>query len=823
MALWVIPAPAQVAPTLPNGGTTPAVSAPDLDNPTTYTVGSIQVEGTESSTVRNFVVRTSGLSEGQRVTVPGDEAIAEAIRSLYEARMFSDVEIRQQSQQGQTINLVIEVTPEPRLADYRFTGIRDRHRDDLKNKVPLLMGSPVRPGDVERASQIIKEFYREKGYYRTTVDIERETTENNRVNLTFRVDRKDKVEVENIVFKGNEVFDDGDLRGAMDATRENRWWRFWKGETFKEDEYREDLQRVVEYYNEHGYYDAQVMRDSVYLSSRDGLTVEVEVREGNKYHIRSIDWDGNTVFPDRILTNALGLEEGDVYNGKRLEQNLRGNQQSSDVSSLYLDRGYMQFDVQPQVRVVGSDSLDLTFDVREGEVYDFGQISIAGNDKTKEHVIRRELYTVPGERFSRSAIQESIRRLMQLNYFSQESLAEGPSISVDDEEQEVDLAYSVEEVGSDQLELSGTWGRYGLVLQLGFKFNNFSAQNLFNGEAWRPLPTGDGQKLSMNVRTNGRYYQSYSLSFTEPWFRGRPNPVGGSVSFSRFSRAPFNTFRAPQQSTDGSFTNVSSSLFYERRLNWPDDKFNTSSSVGYQYYDNENSLVGGLPEGVSQQVTFQQALSRNSLDNPMFPSQGSKVRLSVEVAPPLSDDLVQYHKWRFQMNWNLPLTDKLSIGVSSDYGYIGSITGEEVRFQRFNVGGSAFDYSGFNYGTEPVFMRGYPARVISPRRNGQVVGGRILNKYTSELRWMAVQNQQLRAQPYLFLDAANTWDGFDTFSPARLYRSTGIGVKVFLPIVGMLEFNYGYNFDRFDPIERGSDGAPGWRFQFSLGQGFGQQ
>jgi outer membrane protein insertion porin family len=725
------------------------------------------------------------------------------------------------------------VKPEPRLQSYTFTGIRGRHRDDLEDQVPLLSGSPVRPGDIERTEQVIREFYREKGYLNTTVDVERTTTEQNYLQLTFNVDRKEKVEVEDITFEGNEVFSDGKLRGQMGETKENRWWRFWKGETFKEDGYEEDLQRVIDFYREEGYYDAQIVKDSIYLASDDALNVNVTVQEGQRYHIRNIEWDGNTVFPDRVLTQTLGLEEGDPYNGKQLEENLLGNRRSSDVSSLYMDRGYMRFNAQPNIRVVGGDSLDITFDVMEGDVYDFGQIQITGNNKTKEHVIRRELYTVPGETFSRSAIQESIRRLMQLSYFSQESLAGGPDVSIDEEEQEVDLTYSVEEVGSDQLELSGTWGIYGLVLQLGFKFNNFSAQNLFNGSAWRPLPSGDGQKLGVNVRTNGSYFQSYSLSFTEPWFRGKPNPVGGSVSYSRFSRFPQRSFRTGQIVTRGdagTYTRISSEIFSERRLQWPDDKFNWSTALGYQYYNNApdpetgNTLIRYLPRGVSQQVTVRQALTRNSLDNPMFPSRGSRLQLSVELAPPLGD-LVQYHKWRFKTNWNVPLGGDFSIGVSSDYGYIGSITGEDVRFQRFELGGSPFDYGGYNYGTDPVFMRGYPARALGPReeRGGdfQSVGGRILTKYTSELRWKAVSSQQLQAAPYLFLDAGNTWSSFQTFNPSQLYRSAGVGVKLFLPIVGMIEFNYGYNFDTFDPIQSNETGEPGWRFQFSLGQGFG--
>jgi outer membrane protein insertion porin family len=796
--------------------------------PSTYTVRSIEVEGVTNPRTRDFVIQSSGLSEGQKITLPGSEALGSAVRAIYNLRLFSDVEILRTKQGGGAVDLLIKVTPEPRLATYSFEGIGGGDREDIDKKVPLLKGRPVRPADIERTIQVIKQHYRSKGFRRAEVDVEREVNDQNRLNLTFDVDRGKKVEVQEINISGNENIADFWLRRRMKETKAHRWWRFWKGETFDRSLFEEDVQRIEDLYKQKGYYDARVVKDSVYYSSEYGLTVDLKVHEGQKYYVRDVEWDGNTVYPDQVLTNTLGFEEGDVYDGKKLEQNLRGSPQGNDVSSLYMDRGYMRFQVQPQVRVVGQDSLDLTFDIQEGDTYDFGDIQITGNQKTKEHVIRRELYTLPGERFSRSAIQESVRRLLQLNYFSQESLKGGPNISVDQEEQEVDLTYSVEEVGSDQLELSGTWGRYGLVLQLGFTFNNFSAQNLFNWSEWQPLPSGDGQKLSLNVRTNGRYYQNYSASFTEPWFLGRPNPVGGSVSYSRFSRLPsaglFGGARGSRLA-NGAFSQSSAQLFYERRLQWPDDKFSLSNALGYQFYQNSNDFISSLPEGVSQQLTLTETLSRNSLNNPIFPTSGSKVSLSLELAPPVSD-FVQYHKWRLKTSWNVPLGGRFSLNFKTDYGYIGSITGEEVQFQRFDLGGSAFDYGGYNYGTEPVFMRGYPARVLGPRRTVTrsdgtqdvvPVGGTVLNKYTSELRFQAIESQQLRAAPYLFLDAANSWDSFQTYNPAQLYRSAGVGVRVFLPIVGLIEFNYGYNFDRYTPIEQGDGGDPGWTFQFSIG------
>jgi len=801
----------------------------------------LQVKGVDNEQTRQFVIQSSGLTRGQEITLPAGDAVAEAIRSVYDLRMFSDVAIYRTNQSGQSVTLTIEVTPEPTLASYNLKGIDGGDREDLEKDIPLLKGSPVRPSDVERTKQIIKNFYEKEGFLRTEISVDRSVSEGNRVRLTFNVDRKEEIEVHRIRFSGNDAFDDGDLRGAMEDTRENRWWRIWKGEKFKRSAYEDDLERVIDHYREHGYYDAQIVRDSVYYVGKDGLGIDIEVREGNQYYVSDITWEGNTIYPDRVLNEQLGLSEGDIYNGKAFDENLYGSGRESGVLGLYMDRGYMRADVQPTVRVVGTDSLDITMDVQEGEVYTFGDIQIEGNTKTKDYVIRRELYTVPGERFSRSAIQESIRRLNQLDYFSQESLSGGPGISVNQEEKQAELTYSVEEVGSDQLQLSGTFGQFGLVLQLGFEFNNFSAQNLFQADAWRPLPSGDGQKLSVNVRTNGTYYQNYSLSFTEPWYGGSPTPVGGSVSYSKYTRSIYGSRRGGSVQ-GGKFENASANFFVRQRLNWPDDKFSVGTRLGYQLYNNRGCSVdpsGGcsseeqaplfssVPYGVNQSVTFRQSLTRNSVDNPTFPRSGSKMSLSVEVAPPIGD-LVQYHKWRFKTNWNVPIGENFSIGASTDFGYIGSITGDEVRFETFEVGGTPFDYNGVNYGTEPVYMRGYPRGVIGPLSSVpgdpgalQPQGGQVLNKYTSEFRWKAVESQQLQARPYLFLDAANAWSSLNAFSPSELYRSAGIGVKLFLPIVGMIEFNYGYNFDEHVSLESGRKVGPSWTFQFSLGQGFG--
>jgi len=789
-------------------------------DPRVLEVLGINVEGVKADYTRDFVRQTSKLAVGQKVTIPGDPAFADAVRAIYRLGMFSDVKIMEERTFNNGIYLSIVVKEVPKLADYTFSGIGKGDRKKLKKEAPLYKASPVRTSNIERTKQVVREYFAKKGHPLTTVKLNRTLNPDNTLYLDFEVDKGARVGVGKVTVEGNQEVSDGSVRGAM-KTHKKTWWHFWQRNTFKQEEYDGDAQRIVDMYNEKGYYDAQVLSDTLYIQNPESdhpkMEINLKVHEGPKYFIRDINWEGNTLIPNEALTAALRLHKGEPYNSKHLDENLYGNKNSSDVMSMYMNRGYMRANVQPRVQVVNGDSLDLYFDVFEGDVYQFGNISIAGNTKTKEHVVRRELITFPGETFSRDAIQESIRRLMQLNYFTQESLAKGPDVRIDESKKKVDLGYHLEEAGSDQLELSGTVGRFGLILQLRFTFSNFSAQNLFNAKAWRPLPSGDGQKLSVGVQTNGSFFQQYSLSFTEPWFRGKRTPAGFSVSFSKITG---RSLTSTSLTSGGRLITTSASVFYEQRLKWPDDFFSTSTSLGYQFFDNDKWLTT-LPQGVSQQVTVRQTLSRNSTDHPIFPTTGSKFSLSLEIAPPVGG-LIQYHKWRLKTSWNVPLTRKVSVGFGVDYGYIGSLTGKEVAFERFVVGGSPFESQGFNnfFGKDIIYMRSYPIGALGPRRNGDPFGGRILNKYTSELRWNAVQSQQLSAAPYLFMDAANTWGGSSQYNPTDLFRSAGFGARLFLPILGMVELVYGHNFDRFLPVN-GGDGSKRWKFQFTLGQGFG--
>ncbi len=787
-------------------------------SPEAVNVLGISVEGASDEYTRGFVLQTSGITIGQRLTIPGDPALGDAIRAIYRLRTYEDVQLAIERRVGSGVYLVIRVKEVAKLREYSFSGIKGGDKKDLKKKVPMILRSALSEAGIARSEQIIKEFFAEKGRPLTSVEVRRTDHDDNTVSVEFVVDRGPTISVKEVIIHGNEQLSDNEVKSGF-KTRPRVWWKFWSRPSFKQEELDNDIQKITRTYNEKGFFNSRVLADTSYMSTPGGgdpkMIVEITIEEGAEYFIRNIQWEGNTLYSDAALTRALGLLPGESFNTKKMEDNLFGIGKNTDVTSLYYNTGYMRFSVNPKIVVVSKDSLDLEFDLFEGDIYTYGVVDVGGNTKTREHVVRRELTTIPGNTFNRDQIQESVRRLIQLNYFTQESLAGGPSININPDKKTVDLKYDLVEQGSDQLELSGTWGQFGLVLQLRFTFNNFSARNLFKKGAWKPLPSGDGQKLSLGLQTNGSQYQQYSISFTEPWFRGKPTPLGGSISFSQLKGSTSFGF------SSGGLNTFAVRTFYEQRLKWPDIFFRTSTTIGYQFYDNRN-YVSTLPTGVSREITFKQSITRNSTNHPLFPSSGSKFMFSVEIAPPIPN-FIQYHKWRSTMNWYMPLSNSFSISMGMNWGYIGSLNGDSVDFERFVVGGSPFDSQGFRnfFGKEVIYMRGYPLGSIGPRLNNDPFGGRILNKFTSELLWMAIKSPALQAAPYLFLDAANTWDGVYAYNPSDMFRSAGFGTRLFLPILGMVELTYGYNFDSFLPIN-GKAGFNDWTFQFSLGQGFGQ-
>jgi outer membrane protein insertion porin family len=815
------------APLAPSASAQGIVPGAGVQAQSHYRVLGVTVQGTESEATRQFVVQTAGLREGQRIMIPGDEALSDAVRRLYQLGNFTDVDIVAEHYEGDGVHLAIRVVEVPRVGAIEFEGIRRGWADEIRREIPLVRGRALRPADVDRTEEIILEYLSDRGFRLAAIDIQQRPADGNRMDLTLNVRTGPRVEVGTVAFFGNEEVPDDRLRRQLRNTREARWWRFWTRDTFDSAEFQQDLERLIRYYQDRGFYSARVVRDSVWTETTvdpPEVVVNVYVEEGPRYHVRDVVFDGNTEYSNAQLRESLGIVPGEVYNRSRIERNLYYNREHSDIYSLYQDRGFLRFNVRERVVEVPGDSLDLVFEIEEGDVYEFGQVTIRGNTRTKDHVIRRNLRTIPGTTYSRQAIERSIRELMQLNYFDPERLAEGPRVTVNEETRTVDLVYNVLETGGDQLELSGGWGGqgYGLILQARVSFNNFSMQNLFRGESWRPVPTGDGQQLSLAVQASGRMYQNYSLSFTEPYFRGRNTPVGFSVSYTHRDLSRSQFLGQPIEGDENRFRSMSSRLFYRHRLAWPDDFFQLGADLNYRLYGVEGEAYARayrLPEGTSQEATVRGTLSRNSFDNPIFPTVGSNFVLSSEYALPIGG-FNQFHKQMLSTTWVTPIVGRLSLQFAGEFGYIGSMFGQDVEFQRFLVGGSPLDVQGsyLGYGKDLIFMRGYPLGAISPRLDGQIAGGRILHKYSVEARLFAMQTAQFSFAPYLFADAANTWNSFADYNPASLYRSAGVGVKLFLPILGMLDLNYGYAFDSYIDTRSGLPTPPAWRFQFSIGQ-----
>jgi len=787
-----------------------------LDNvPQQYKILGVTVKGAQ--TVReSFIPSTSGLTAGSDITVPGED-ISEAIKRLYRTGLFSDIQVLITEKTADGVYLEIDVQEQPRLDTYKLEGIKRSQRKDLQDRLSLLSGFAVTESAKQQAVNTIKRFYSEKGYWNTRIDIRETETDTlrNRVTLIFDIDAGDRLEIKDISFKGNDHFSDKKLRKSLKSIKQDAWWKIFSKKLFKPEEYAKAKDNLIDFYHEHGFRDVRIKDDSVYVynykKNKEGIGVWINVEEGPQYHVRNLTWEGNTVYTDEQLTQSLGFEKGDVFNEKRFDENLHFNKDNSDVTSLYQNIGYLFFQVQPEMNVVNGDSLDIHFYVYEDEVATIDKVSFTGNTKTHDDVVRRTLRTIPGDKYSRSAIMRSVRELGTLGYFQSDKIK--PDLNPNREDRTVDVSYTLDESGStDNFEFSGGFGgrNIGLILSARVNFNNFSIQNVFNRSAWKPLPSGDGQKLSLGVQVTGRGYQSYSFSFQEPWLMGRPTSFGISMSYDLFKYNYTNTRRKDEL--------FSASISLGKRLKWPDDYFQAQTILNYQLYD----VVGGtsfLPEGTSNILSIKEVISRNSLDNFISPTRGSKLQFAFEIAPPLPK-FAQFYKITTQYQHHTPISGKLVLSNDIQYGYIGYLgTGQRSNFKRFYLGGTKIQQrQSFIY--DNIDLRGFPGGndgVISPYRDGQAVGGRLYSKYSMELRYPAVNNDQVQLIPYTFFDAGNSYLDFQNFDPFNVKRSTGFGMRIFMPILGLVDLSYGY---RLDGIPYSNVQAGQWEFLFNIGAPF---
>lgn len=755
----------------------------------------ISVEGNTSADPA-AIIANSGLRVGDEITVPGD-LTRQAVNKLWALRLFADVQIGVENQVGDGIYLLIKVKEHPRLERVDVKGNDEIDEDDIQKKITIIKGQILTPQEVNKIVRNVKKLYEEEGHLLTTITsnlIIEDSTRPNRVVLELNIDEGPSVKIEEIRFEGNEKFSEGTLKGEMEDTEERVWWMFWRGAKFDKKKYEEDKRLVVNYYRKYGYIDAEILSDSVWYSNdKRSLFLLIKLQEGPQYKVRNITWEGNTVYPSEVLSGRLGFQAGDIYDVEKFEQNLRSNPDQNDVASLYLDNGYLTFNLEPVEKRVGADSVDITIRVYERNQFRIGRVDIKGNTKTQDKVIRRELYTRPEDFFSRAAIIRSVRQLAQLNYFNPEKLKPDYKL-VDDKT--VNLVYEVEEKSSDNINASiGYSGAFGVTGAVGFTINNFDISE--------PLEGGAGQILSVQAEFGeGSRYQTYSINFTEPWMFDTPTSFGVSL---------FNT----RQRFVYDLRQIGGSARVGRRFRWPDDYFRGDWILRFQ----SNDVVDGAGiylEGKTSQFSLAQVISRNSTDSPIFPSLGSSFSLSIEMAGgPLLPGTVDFHKWIFSGETYTPLfgSQKLVLHTSTIQGYLDGFTrGSRIPpIDLFFMGGTGLGF------VSTTSLRGYEDQSVGPvDRFGRGVGGRVVTKHTAELR-LAVTLNPIPIYLLGFVEGGNVFENFRSADFLDLKRSYGFGARLLINPIGMVGFDYGYGADDVLP----KDGKPdGWRFHFQFGRGF---
>lgn len=793
----------------------------DYTEPTEYEIGGIKVKGAVYSDEK-AVVSISGLKVGDRIAIPGVET-RKAIKSLYKLRLYDDVQLKIENTAGDLVFLEIMVNERPRYLVHNIKGIKKTAAEELNEEIAkyLVKGGIVTEDMKANAMNAIKSYYREKGFLDIDVSVTEVIDESrkNAVRLTFEIDKGEKVKIQDITFNGNTNVSSKKLRKQFEETKRKK--QIFSSSKFDEDLYLEDKKLLINYYNTLGFRDARILSDSMWRNEDGELMLHLDVHEGNKYFFRNITFKGNSIYTDEALFQRLKIQKGDVYNEELLQTRLSFSEDSRDVSSLYMDNGYLFFQVDPvEVAIVG-DSLDLELRIFEGPQATIDKVIIKGNDRTHEHVVRRELRTLPGDKFSRSNIIRSQREIVNLGYFNPESLGINPKVNP--QRGTVDIEYTVEEKPSDQLELSAGWGGYGrgVIGTLGVAFNNFSVRNIFKKETWSPLPQGDGQRFSIRAQTNGRLFQSYNASFTEPWLGGKkPNALTVAAFHSKFSQGigfadftPTRTF---------AITGITFSL--GTRLKFPDDNFISSTAINLQTIKLDDWTVSAfsdrngnpITDGKFNNFSVTQTIARSTVNNPLFPMEGSSFTLSGQLTLPYSlfrqtpiDDLpveeqyrwVEYHKWKFKAEWYTTLVGKLTLKTEAKLGMIGAYNKDNgiSPFERFQLGGDGLNnqqLGAFN-GTDIVSMRGYEVNEIEANQiGGQTAATPIYSKYTVELRYPISLNPSSTIYVMAFAQAGNAWQNFESYNPFELKRSAGMGLRVFLPMFGMLGFDYGLGFDK---------------------------
>lgn len=803
----------------------------DYSKPVSYEVGGITVSGAKYSDA-NAIILFSGIKVGDKLDLPGDVKIKAAIKNLWKQRLFSGVSVRIGEIRGNVVFLNVEVIERPRMSRFQFKGINKSDADNLRESLQLIRGTIVNDNLIANTKNTIRAFYKDKGYYNVKVNIIEQPEPNvkNSVILIIDIARGKKVKIERVLIVGAEKIPEAKIKKAMKDTRENSIINIFKSSKYTNYKFKDDKLAVIALYNKYGYRDAKVLSDTVYESNENRLTVQLDISEGRQYYFGDITFVGNTKYNSRLLSNFLDIDKGEVFNKEKFEKRLRMDPSGGDISSLYMDDGYLTFTPIPVETGIRNDTIDMEIRIYEGMQFRIGKVIINGNTKTNEHVIRREIRTKPGKLFSREDIIRTQRELSQLGYFNPESFGINPIQHP--ETGTVDIEYTVEEKPSDQIELSGGYGNGTIIGTVGLRFTNFSIRKFFDFSEWKPVPSGDGQQVSLRVQSNGKYFQAYSFSFTEPWLGGRkPNSLTFALSYQRFLQPGLN-------GANGTLGITTASLGLGKRLTWPDDYFQLFQAISIQQYHLDNYLgtgAFGYNNGDSKNFSYSITLSRNSINQPLYPTWGSEFRISLKLTPPYSlmgrepdyDGLedeelasakyeyIEYHKWKFVVNWYTELFPKLVLKLGVGFAYLGYYNDDigTPPFERFYMGGSGLTGTSFD-GREVIAMRGYSDGSLSPTEGSSAVA-----KYVMELRYPITLSQMTTIYALTFFEAGKSWVGAaHQINPSNLYRAAGLGIRIFLPAFGMLGLDYGWRLDdvpTFPGMDRG-------QFHFSIGMNLGE-
>ena len=858
-------------------------------NPRDYTIAGVSVEGSEN--IDEGAVRLlSGLNIGNEISVPGEET-AEALRKLWKQDLFSDVQILADRIEGDQIYLIIKIKERPRLSRFGFTGVSKSEADDIREKVNLYKEKIVTENLMISTQQKVMKYYSDKGFRNAIVDIRQEPDSlfRGKVRIYIDVNKGKKIRIDRINVGGNSFYSDYQVRRSLKETKERSvfkpfydldtlgstmWSQLWnerkampitslrygfdhiKVRLFKASKYLDknfdgDIDLLIAKYNQKGFRDARLINDTVYASDDRSVSIDMEVSEGDQYYFRNIKWIGNTKYNSKELTDQLGIKKGDIYDPQKLEARLYMDQAGGDVTSLYMDNGYLFFQLEPVEILVGKDSIDMEIRMYEGDQARINRIIVSGNTKTNDHVILRELYTMPGQLFSRADIIRSQQQLNVLGFFDPETMDVRPT--PDPSNGTVDIEYVVTEKPNDQLTLQGGYGGGILVATVGVQFNNFSTKNILHPKEWNgPLPTGDGQKLGLNLNTNGRQYQAFNMSFTEPWLGGKKPTSLTLSSFYSFFTLGTNNRKYNEDENGVKTLNIDRAYFQRlgataqigKRLKWPDNYFSLIFEGSAQQYTLQNYNQFFFNTGQAYNFYGKFILTRRSVDDNIYPSMGSDMSFSGQFTPPYSFingkdysgleaadrfKFLEYHKWKFSWGYYTGLIGKqrkhkLVLYTKVGFGALGLYNRNVglVPFERFYLGGDPFSTTGIALGgidsREFISLRGYGGGGLSPEE-----GATLINKYTMELRYPFSLSQSFTAYGLAFAEAGNSWSNFNSFNPFEVYKSTGIGIRIFLPMFGLLGVDWAYRLDDTNNRADFNSGlnAQRSRFHFTLGYQFG--